>query len=152
MHSIHTRRRRLDPAQGRARRKRHDVHRHGYGEGIAPEHLPRIFEKFYRVPGSRSRIGGGAGLGLAIAREIVAAHGGQISAASEPGKGTTFTFTLPVNPEATDVSMERQHRMNDSQDILIVDDEPNVRLVFRTALESAGYRTSRPVTAKWPSS
>ena len=52
------------------------------------------------MPGSRSRIGGGAGLGLAIAHEIVVAHGGQIGAASELGKGTTFTFTLPINPEA----------------------------------------------------
>ena len=66
------------------------------GEGIPPEHLPRIFEKFYRVPGSETK--GGAGLGLAIAREIVAAHGGQIAAESEPGAGTTFTFTLPSTP------------------------------------------------------
>ncbi len=64
------------------------------GEGIAPEHLARIFEKFYRVPGSKST--GGAGLGLAIAREIVEAHGGQVEARSEPGRGTTFTFTLPA--------------------------------------------------------
>ena len=63
------------------------------GVGIPHEHLGRIFEKFYRVPGSETR--GGAGLGLAIAREIVAAHGGQIAAESEPGAGTTFTFTLP---------------------------------------------------------
>jgi two-component system, NtrC family, sensor histidine kinase KinB len=69
------------------------------GEGISSEHLPRIFEKFYRVPGSRTRIGGGAGLGLAIAREIVVAHGGQISAESELGKGTTITFALPINPD-----------------------------------------------------
>ena len=68
------------------------------GEGIAAEHLPRIFEKFYRVPGSRSA--GGAGLGLAIAREIVAAHGGQIDVASRPGEGTTFTFRLPIAREA----------------------------------------------------
>jgi two-component system, NtrC family, sensor histidine kinase KinB len=64
------------------------------GTGIAPAHLSRIFEKFYRVPGSKSS--GGAGLGLTIAREIVEAHGGQIAAESEPGKGTTFTFTLPI--------------------------------------------------------
>ena len=67
------------------------------GEGIAAEHLPRLFEKFYRVPGSRSA--GGAGLGLAIAREIVAAHGGQIDVASRPGEGTTFTFRLPIARE-----------------------------------------------------
>jgi two-component system, NtrC family, sensor histidine kinase KinB len=66
------------------------------GTGIAPEHLARIFEKFYRVPGSKSS--GGAGLGLAIAREIVEAHGGQIDAESQPGQGTTFTFTLPTTP------------------------------------------------------
>ena len=64
------------------------------GAGIPAEHLPRIFEKFYRVPGSRSH--GGAGLGLAIAREIVVAHGGQIDVESRPGRGTTFTFTLPT--------------------------------------------------------
>lgn len=66
------------------------------GEGIPGEHLGRIFEKFYRVPGSGTK--GGAGLGLAIAREIVAAHGGQIEAESMPGAGTTFTFTLPLAP------------------------------------------------------
>jgi signal transduction histidine kinase len=66
------------------------------GEGIAPEHLPHIFEKFYRVPGSRHAQG--AGLGLAIAREIVVAHGGQIQASSWPGQGATFTFTLPTAP------------------------------------------------------
>ena len=64
------------------------------GEGIAPEHLARVFEKFYRVPGSKSS--GGAGLGLAIAREIVEAHGGRVDARSQPGQGTTFAFTLPA--------------------------------------------------------
>jgi two-component system, NtrC family, sensor histidine kinase KinB len=63
------------------------------GRGIAVEHLPRLFEKFYRIPGE-SRAGG-AGLGLAIVREVIAAHGGHIDVASRPGQGTTFTFTLP---------------------------------------------------------
>jgi NtrC-family two-component system sensor histidine kinase KinB len=66
------------------------------GVGIPAEHLSRIFDKFYRVPGSPSK--GGAGLGLAIAREIVTAHGGQIEAKSVPHAGTTFTFTLPIAP------------------------------------------------------
>ncbi len=66
------------------------------GEGIAPEHLARVFEKFYRVPGSKSAAG--AGLGLAIAREIVVAHGGRIEAESRPGRGTVFAFTLPTSP------------------------------------------------------
>ncbi len=64
------------------------------GEGIPPEHLPRIFDKFYRVPSTRHS--GGVGLGLAIVREIVTAHGGEIEVASEPGRGTKFTFTLPT--------------------------------------------------------
>ncbi len=64
------------------------------GEGISQEHVPHIFEKFYRVPNSRHP--GGAGLGLAIVREIITAHGGRIELTSEPGKGTTFTFTLPA--------------------------------------------------------
>ena len=64
------------------------------GEGIAAEHVARIFEKFYRVPSTRHT--GGAGLGLAIVREIIAAHGGQIDVTSQPGKGATFTFTLPA--------------------------------------------------------
>ncbi len=63
------------------------------GEGIAPGHLPRVFERFYRVPGGRP---GGAGLGLAIAREVVVGHNGQIEVASKPGHGTTFTFRLPI--------------------------------------------------------
>lgn len=67
------------------------------GVGIPPEHLPRIFERFVQVPGATR---GGAGLGLSIARTIVQAHGGEIMAASEPGRGSTFTFTLPAIPGA----------------------------------------------------
>ena len=66
------------------------------GPGIASEHLPRIFERFYRVDKARSRESGGTGLGLAIVREIVLAHGGQIYCESQPGRGTVFHLTLPV--------------------------------------------------------
>lgn len=69
------------------------------GKEIAPAHLQRIFERFYREDGARSS--GGAGLGLAIAKEIVAAHGGNIDARSERGI-TTFTVSIPDEPAATD--------------------------------------------------
>jgi signal transduction histidine kinase len=65
------------------------------GEGIAPEDLPHVFERFYRGEKSRSRASGGAGLGLAIVKGIVEAHGGTISVKSIPEAGTDFTFTLP---------------------------------------------------------
>lgn len=66
------------------------------GEGIPAEDLPNIFERFYRVDKSRSRATGGYGLGLTIARSLVEAHGGKIKVQSELGKGSNFTFTLPL--------------------------------------------------------
>lgn len=65
------------------------------GQGIAPEALPYVFDRLYRADPARSR-GEESGLGLAIARSIVEAHGGRISAESEPGKGTTMTIVLPI--------------------------------------------------------
>lgn len=66
------------------------------GQGIPEEELSRLFERFYRVDKGRSRERGGTGLGLSIAREVVEAHGGEISASSLQGKGTSFSFRIPT--------------------------------------------------------
>jgi two-component system, OmpR family, phosphate regulon sensor histidine kinase PhoR len=66
-----------------------------FGPGIASEHLPRIFERFYRVDKARSRETGGTGLGLAIVKHIVLNHGGTVRVESTVGRGSTFSFTLP---------------------------------------------------------
>ncbi|MCJ7669874.1 MAG: ATP-binding protein [Dehalococcoidia bacterium] len=66
------------------------------GEGIPAEDLPNIFERFYRVDKSRARVTGGSGLGLTIAKRLVEAHGGKITVQSKLGKGSRFSFTLPI--------------------------------------------------------
>jgi two-component system, OmpR family, phosphate regulon sensor histidine kinase PhoR len=67
------------------------------GAGIAPEHLPRLTERFYRVDRSRSRESGGTGLGLSIVKHVIQRHGGELRISSELGKGSRFAFTLPAN-------------------------------------------------------
>ncbi len=67
------------------------------GEGIPAEELPNIFERFYRADKSRTRATGGSGLGLTIAKRLVETHGGKIEVQSEPGKGSRFSFTVPIS-------------------------------------------------------
>lgn len=70
------------------------------GEGIAPEHLPYVFERFYRADASRTRSTGGTGIGLAIVKQLIQAHGGDVQVESKIGVGSSFTFSLPiVQPE-----------------------------------------------------
>jgi signal transduction histidine kinase len=66
------------------------------GEGIAPEHLPSIFDRFYKVDSARGAGAGGSGLGLSIAKAIVDRHGGRITVASVLGEGTVFRIELPA--------------------------------------------------------
>jgi signal transduction histidine kinase len=74
------------------------------GPGLTAEHADRVFERFYRADESRSRASGGVGLGLSIVAAVAEAHGGTVEARSEPGKGATFSITLPL---AEDVSRRR---------------------------------------------
>ncbi|MGC8874751.1 MAG: sensor histidine kinase [Chloroflexia bacterium] len=91
----------FSPGGGKVRVRIEDTGQAVYGEvsdtgiGIAPEHHERIFEPFYQVDSSSTRVFGGAGLGLAISKRIVEAHGGWIGVRSSPGQGSTFYFTLP---------------------------------------------------------
>ena len=71
------------------------------GCGMKKEEIPRVFEKFEQLKNARERKSGGTGLGLSIAKDIVVAHGGEISVDSELGRGTTFHFTLPFHPPET---------------------------------------------------
>jgi signal transduction histidine kinase len=74
------------------------------GPGIAAEHIPHLFDRFYRVDSARRRSTGGTGLGLAIVREIVTAHGGSVRVTSAPGEGSTFEVTLQAEPSWTPLS------------------------------------------------
>lgn len=73
-----------------------------FGIGIPAEHLPHLFERFYRINKSRSRALGGTGLGLAIVKHTVQLHGGDVSVSSDPGRETVFAFTLPLQARAAE--------------------------------------------------
>jgi PAS domain S-box-containing protein len=107
------------------------------GRGIAPEHHKRIFEKFQQIDSSSTRDVGGTGLGLAICKALVEEHGGRIWLDSAPGKGSTFTFIMPlasgVEPAAP------VERTPDRPTILVADDNPIVRGLMRDILQDAGY-------------
>jgi signal transduction histidine kinase/ActR/RegA family two-component response regulator len=103
------------------------------GPGIAEEHLPRVFDRFYQAHASDRR---GAGLGLAICKAIVEAHGGRIWAESPPGKGAAFFFTLATARER----MEQAPDAVEPAPILLVDDKPENLTALASILERPDYR------------
>lgn len=129
------------------------------GEGIGPEFLPYIFDRFRQAEGTSSRQHGGLGLGLAIVRHLVELHGGSIHAASEGlGKGATFTATFPVIAVSGDLDEISSDRRKGSLDddsllilkgvrVLVVDDEPDARELLMLALthSSADVRAAGTV-------
>jgi signal transduction histidine kinase/ActR/RegA family two-component response regulator len=115
------------------------------GIGVAPEFLPRVFDRFRQADGSVTRAHGGLGLGLAIVRDLVVLHGGRVEAASDgDGKGATFTIVLPQllaaqvdGPrETSPVSMKRL----DGFLVLVADDDLDARHLAAQALQAAGAR------------
>jgi signal transduction histidine kinase/ActR/RegA family two-component response regulator len=115
------------------------------GTGISPGFLPYVFERFRQQDGGTSRQHGGLGLGLAIVRSLVELHGGTVSAESEgTGRGSTFSVRLPARverggagPSAPELPAVRPAALNGLH-ILVVDDEPEARMLFSTILEGAG--------------
>jgi len=123
------------------------------GQGILPDFLPHVFDRFRQADQKTSRQHGGMGLGLAIVRHLVEMHGGNVQASSEgEGKGATFTVMLPITPVyQVDSSGSRVHPAardllpaNDITDrldgltILVVDDEPDTRDLLKQGLEYCG--------------
>ena len=119
------------------------------GRGIPADKIGLIFERFQQVDASDSREKGGTGLGLAICKSIVEAHGGEIAVASEPGEGTTFSFTIPDESGRT-VSVSSPRTVSPSPvsptptapTVLICDDDSGVREVLARILTARGYRAA----------
>ena len=108
------------------------------GVGIPPEALPRLFSKFFRVDSSQTRHIGGTGLGLALVKEIVEAHQGRVWAESEPDRGSTFWFTLPLAEQALPPAMAAEAVDGSVTDILLVENDPVFSQLLRERFENAG--------------
>ena len=123
------------------------------GRGITPEFLPFIFDRFRQGNTSMTRSEGGLGLGLALVRQLVDLHGGEVHVASEgTGHGTTFTVSFPAighedPPEPTERAGRLETRALEGQHVLIVDDEPDWCDALSTALEALGARVQAVGTA-----
>ncbi|HDQ72410.1 MAG TPA: response regulator [Chloroflexi bacterium] len=114
------------------------------GIGIAPDDLAHLFERFYRADHPLVQEAAGTGLGLSISRMFVEMHGGRVWVESELGKGSTFTFILPI-PTTPKEKDEQIHKAPPrvtarTRKILLVEDDPNIANLVKIQLESSGYR------------
>ncbi|MFJ6675700.1 sensor histidine kinase [Actinosynnema sp. NPDC091369] len=115
------------------------------GSGIAAEHLPHVFDRFYRADPSRSRATGGSGLGLAIAKHLVEAHTGTLTAVSTPGHGSTFTIRLPTKTPDLPAQEVRQRPTPTYESRESADRKPSPRSrgrTYRVLCESEGAGTA----------
>jgi len=131
------------------------------GRGIEPEFLPHVFERFRQADSSTTRRVGGLGLGLAIVRQLVELHGGQVDAISAgPGAGSTFTLTLPIRTALPDsiendeptlrrviTATERRPTSLSGLRVLVVDDEGDARDLVGTLLREAGASVETAASA-----
>ncbi|GAC1476674.1 MAG: response regulator [Ktedonobacterales bacterium] len=116
------------------------------GIGLSPEEQAQLFTKFYRAQNRTTQEVGGTGLGLTITRSLVEMHGGAITVTSAPGMGSTFSFTLPTAPGATEHAPPTPAPAA-GRCILVVDDEPDIANLIARYLERAGYRVVIGYTA-----
>jgi PAS domain S-box-containing protein len=111
------------------------------GIGIASEDLGRIFERFYRADHPLVREASGTGLGLSIVKMFVEMHRGRVWVESELGKGSTFTFIIPVPAQVKEEGRRiPPHLMARTRTIMVVDDDPDIANLVKIQLESSGYR------------
>lgn len=119
------------------------------GVGIPPEALPKLFGKFFRVDNTEARSIGGTGLGLALVKDIIEAHGGRVWVESEPGKGSTFFFTLPrAEPVAPVQAIPQQGAVAEAPDIVLVEDDPAYARLLQEHFLSAGLRVTTTARAE----
>jgi len=119
------------------------------GVGIAKKDLPRLFQAFQQLDGSHSRKYEGTGLGLALTKRFAELHGGSLEVASVPGKGSTFTVTLPRRPQPKVVHLPAEQVLRDlgvravkdsSRTILVAEDDPKTRELLTLYLNQGGYQ------------
>ena len=111
------------------------------GIGLSPSEQAQLFTKFFRAKNPATSDIGGTGLGLTITRSLIEIHGGKITVKSEPGVGSTFSFTLPTTEKAVSPEEKEKHPPTPvSGRVLVVDDEPDIANLIRRYLNHAGYQ------------